>query len=231
MSEVPGGEVRSGLMGRGVWGRLIWLGAFAIAMGLLEGICVIYLRRLLPVDGGAYVVPAVLNHVEVIREACTVVMLACVAWLAGVNALSRVTCFFYAFGIWDIVYYAGLWWLAGWPTSILEWDCLFLIPKAWHGPVLAPVLISLYFVAWCLWAHHREIRGTPLRVSAGVIGTQLLAFLVWYGSFVKESDWIRAHKGSYDGVSYSWGLFALGAVIGLAGIWWASRRARPGQKM
>lgn len=212
---------------RSAWGRLVWLGVFAVAMGLLEAICVIYLRRLLPTDGGPYVVPSILNHVEVIREACTIVMLLSVAWMSGFNALSRVTCFFYAFGIWDIVYYAGLWWLAHWPTCILEWDCLFLIPKAWHGPVLAPVLISLYFVAWCLWAHHREITGRPLRASAGVIATQLLAFLVWYGSFVKDSDWIRAQQGSYDGVSYSWGLFAAGLAIGLVGIWLAGRRRAP----
>lgn len=212
---------------RAIWGRLIWLGVFAIAMGLLEGICVIYLRRLLPTDGGPYVVPAALNHIEVIREACTVVMLACIAWLVGTGALSRVTCFFYAFGIWDIVYYVGLWWLAGWPRSIIEWDCLFLIPKAWHGPVLAPVLISLYFVAWCIWAHAREILGSPLRVTAGVIGSQLLAFVVWYWSFVKDSDWIKAHRGSYDGVSYSWGLFAAGAAIGVVGFWLAGRGRAP----
>lgn len=40
MSEAPGGDAMSVRMGRAVWGRLIWLGVFAIAMGLLEGICV-----------------------------------------------------------------------------------------------------------------------------------------------------------------------------------------------
>lgn len=208
---------------RAIWGRLIWLGVFAIAMGLLEAICVIYLRRLLPVAEGQSILPDTHAGIEIIREACTVVMLVCIAWLVGTGGLSRATCFFYAFGIWDIVYYVGLWWLAGWPTSILEWDCLFLIPKAWYGPVLAPVLISLYFMAWCVWAHFRETRGVPLRVTAGVIGSQLLAFVVWYWSFVKDSDWIKVHQGSYDGVNYSWALFAAGVAVGAVGFWLAGR--------
>jgi hypothetical protein len=176
---------------------------------------------LFPVETNFPIPPMERLQIEIIREACTIVMLVGVAWLAGVNARSRVACFFCAFGIWDILYYVGLRWLSGWPDSLLTWDCLFLIPKPWYGPVLAPVLISLYFVGACCWVHAREVRGEPLRLSAAVTVSQLLAFAVWYWSFVKDADYITANK--YDGVSYSWELWTAGALIGVAGLWLASR--------
>jgi len=209
---------------RGVWRRLGWLGVFAVAMGLLEAICVIYLRRLLPMDSGLTVLPSSHRGIEVIREACTIVMLCSVAWLSGINGRSRIACFFYTFGIWDILYYVGLWWLAGWPESLLTWDCLFLIPKPWYGPVLAPVIISLYFIAGCLWLHAREIRGEPMRLSATVVAAQIVAASLWYWSFVKDTEWIARHK--YEGVSYSWPLLIAGVVIGIMGLWFACRAPR-----
>lgn len=209
-----------------IWHRLIWLGIFSVAMGLLEAICVIYLRRLLPVENNFQVLPPVHLRVEVIREACTIVMLLGVAWLAGINWRSRVACFFYAFGIWDILYYVGLWWLGHWPDSLLTWDCLFLIPKPWHGPVLAPVLISLYFVVVCCWFHVREMNGTPVRFTTVVVGAQFAACAVWYWSFVKDSDWITQHK--FEGLHYSWVLFVTGALIGVAGL--LSQRKSPPEK-
>ena len=214
---------------RQVWRRLVLLGIYAIAMGLLEAICVIYLRRLLPVETN-HPIPA-LEHlrVEVIREACTIVMLLAVAWLSGVNFRSRVACFFYAFGLWDILYYVGLRWLSGWPGGLLEWDCLFLIPKPWYGPVLAPVLISVYFALACWWLHACEVRGKPMRFSMVMVLSQLAAFVVWYWSFVKDADHIGRH--GYAAVTYSWALLAVGAVIGIAGLWLATRTPRPAPVM
>lgn len=207
-----------------IWRRLAWLGIYAVAMGLLEAICVIYLRRLFPVETNFPIPPMEKMDVEIPREACTIIMLAAVAWLSGINLRSRLACFFFAFGIWDIFYYAGLQWWTGWPGALLAWDCLFLIPKPWYGPVLAPVLISLYFVGACCWLHAREIRGKPVRWSFAMIASQLLAFAVWYGSFVKDAEKITAN--GYKGVSYSWELFALGTLIGIAGLWLATRPAR-----
>ncbi len=193
-------------------------------MGLLEAICVIYLRRLFPVETNFPIPPLEKMNVEIPREACTIVMLAAVAWLTGINLRSRLACFFFAFGIWDILYYVGLQWWTGWPGALLTWDCLFLIPKPWYGPVLAPVLISLYFVLGCCWVHREEVRGQPLRWSVTLVVSQVLAMLVWYWSFVKDAHVITA--SGYKGVTYSWWLLGIGVVIGAAGLWWAARQSR-----
>jgi len=207
-----------------IWSRLVWLGVYAAAMGLLEAICVIYLRRLFPVETNYPIPPLEKMNVEIPREACTIVMLTAVAWLAGINLRSRLACFFFAFGIWDILYYVGLWWWSGWPETLLTWDCLFLIPKPWYGPVLAPVLISLYFVVGCCWLHRGESRGQPFRLSAALIVSQVLAFVVWYWSFIKDANVITA--SGFKDVTYSWGLWIVGAVIGVAGLWLAARPSR-----
>lgn len=200
--------------------RLAWLAVFAVAMGLLEAVCVIYLRRLLPVETGAPLPALMKLRVEVPREVCTMIMLFSVAWLAGINLRTRLASFFFAFGIWDILYYVGLWWWTGWPESWRTWDCLFLIPKPWYGPVLAPVLCSGYFIVACCWLHWDEARGRPWRLSAGLALSQLLAFVIWYWSFVKDSAHIAA--AGFKDAGYSWWLWVFGAVIGLAGLWHAA---------
>ncbi|HNT42130.1 MAG TPA: hypothetical protein PKN78_07855, partial [Tenuifilaceae bacterium] len=52
--------------------------------------------------------------------------------------------------VWDIFYYVFLKLLIGWPTSMLTWDLLFLIPVTWTGPVVAPVAISLMMITLAL---------------------------------------------------------------------------------
>ena len=204
------------------WRRLALIMLFSCAMGILEAICVIYLRRLILPDGlGAGHAPAHLGrHVELIREACTIVMLVTAACLAGTNVRSRWAAFFVMFGVWDILYYAGLKGLADWPSAWLQWDCLFLIPKPWYGPVLAPVLISAYFIAVCGALFLCEESGRRVRVSALALGLQAPGLFLWYWSFVKDAGFIAAN--GYKGVVYSWPLFLCGLCAGLAGIWLAS---------
>jgi hypothetical protein len=195
------------------WKRLALTLVYASAMGLLEAVCVIYLRRLLWPHGMESGAPP-LNfgiRIEVIREVSTIVMLATVAGLAGGTIRSQLSAFFIMFGVWDILYYVGLWWLSGWPESVLTWDCLFLIPKPWYGPVLAPVLVSVAFIIGCAWAFLAEERGQRLSPTLMTWGLLTASMGVWYWSFVKDSEAIRAH--GYTGIAYSWPLFALGTAF------------------
>lgn len=207
-----------------VWKRLLGVFFFACAMGLLEAICVVYLRRLInPAGADPSSPPPPLGRlpIEHIREACTMVMLLAVAWMTAPNWRSRTAHFFFMFGVWDITYYVGLKWFADWPASWLQWDCLFLIPKPWYGPVLAPVLISSYFIIACCLLLALEDSGRKGRLSLPGLALQLPGFLLWYWSFVKDTDLILAH--GYDGLSYSWTLFAGGALIAGLGLWLATR--------
>jgi len=201
---------------------LFWSGLFAVAMGLLEAICVVYLRRLIfPTGMDSSHAPVLFDEarIEVLRELCTMAMLWAVAWLTGLSQRSRIAVFFYLFGIWDILYYVGLKWFVAWPSSWLEWDCLFLIPIAWYGPVLAPVLISAFFITAGSLVLVREALGSPLRFSPLAVWLPVLASALWLASFLKDSSHIQVH--GYEGVSYSWLLFMLGMILCLAGLWLA----------
>jgi hypothetical protein len=126
--------------------RLLWLTVFSISMGMLESAIVIYLREHYYPNGFAFPLMLVSRTVaitEFIRESATLIMLVTIGYLTGRNFNERFACFIYAFAIWDIFYYVFLYLILWWPSSLLTWDVLFLLPAMWTGPVIAPVLTSL----------------------------------------------------------------------------------------
>ena len=200
--------------------RLISVSLFAIAMGLLEAICVVYIRQILiPLDGSLNEI--ILSNydltIEIIREITTMVMLITIAILAAYNWRTRLSMFFLAFGVWDIFYYIGLKLFLDWPTTtIMEWDALFLIPVNWYGPVLAPVLISIYFIIVSVTIILREATGKKMHITKPVILLQLLTFITWYYSFTKDSNMIS--EFGFESATYSWLLFIWGIIFGSVGI-------------
>jgi hypothetical protein len=129
--------------------------AFAIAMAWVEAASVFYIRALvdriepyqanpLPVE----TMTGALGHVELWREAATLVMIATLGVLAGRTWRVRAGYAALAFGAWDIFYYVFLRLISGWPRTLLDWDILFLLPLPWWGPVLAPVSIALVMILW-----------------------------------------------------------------------------------
>jgi hypothetical protein len=138
---------------------------FAIAMGFLEGIVVVYMRQLYYPDGFdfplTFLSPAMLK-VEWLREIATVVMLVTIAWLAGRYFIQRLSYFLFTFAVWDIFYYIALKLILDWPSSWLTWDILFLIPITWLGPVLAPVICSLTMIAMAVLYTFLPVKGHPV---------------------------------------------------------------------
>lgn len=192
---------------------------FAMAMGLLEAICVVYIRQIIfPPDGNITNIPITdFNFaVEAIREAMTIIMLTTTSILAAYNVRTRLAMFFLAFGTWDILYYIGLRLFLQWPTSIVDWDTLFLIPVSWYSPVLVPVLISLYFIFGSIFIILHEGNGIKLRFNFPVVFLQFSAFIVWYYSFIKDSAMIS--EFGYGNAEYSWTLFFLGFALGVASL-------------
>ena len=140
--------------------RLMALALFAIAMGWLEGVVVVYIRTMIGIAHGPVApdpgeIAARLHAIpwlmatEQTRELATVVMLVAVAWIAARAWRSRLGAFLVCFGVWDITYYVALYALLRWPPSLATRDVLFLIPPSpfWVQPVWAPVAISCAMIA------------------------------------------------------------------------------------
>jgi len=146
---------------------LIWTTVYAIAMGFLEAVVVIYIRELFYPEGFAFPLkemPLNLVKVEVLREAATIIMLVAIAVIASRNKWQRWGYFLLSFAIWDITYYVGLKWFYNWPESFLTWDVLFLIPITWVGPVITPLIIAglmITLAMYLIFGNHRK-RSLPL---------------------------------------------------------------------
>jgi hypothetical protein len=153
--------------------QLIASGIFAVSFGFLEAVVVVYLRAasgLLPgylgtlsdvirLSRGSYQqsravsqLPHSLLTLEVFREAATLVMLLSIAFLACRKFRERTAIFLWAFAIWDITYYFGLWATVRWPQSLQDTDVLFLIPTPWFSPVWFPLLVSILTVLAVLFS-------------------------------------------------------------------------------
>ena len=136
---------------------LLWLIIYAVAMAYLEAAVVVYLRELYYPENILEIFPPKLFAprdvvVELGREVATIVMMLAVAFLAERrNRVRLFGAFVLQFGVWDIFYYIWLKILIGWPVHWGEWDILFLIPWAWFGPWLTPVVIALMFALWGGW--------------------------------------------------------------------------------
>jgi hypothetical protein len=142
--------------GRGTWAVV----AFAVAMGWLEAVVVVYIRTIVGIAHGqatpntAAIMAKFQQHpwllpTEQSREAATLVMLFTLAWMAADYWRGKIGAFLLAFGTWDIVYYASLFALVRWPPSLATMDLLFLIPPHpwWYQPVWVPVSISCAMIA------------------------------------------------------------------------------------
>jgi hypothetical protein len=212
---------------------------YATAMGFVESAVVVYLRslfnRLDPYQPAALEVPAWAIHMEMVREAATLIMLVAVGWLAGRTWRSRLGYLLVAFGVWDIFYYVFLVPLSGWPRSILDWDVLFLIPLPWWGPVLAPLSIAtLMIVGGTLMSRDAQQPGPwwPKRWSWGLMLIGMLAAL-----YVFMTDSIRAVGGGDEAIlqirptRFNWPLFVIALALMAAPIldvWWQRRKACSG---
>ena len=168
------------------WRKIFALSAFALAFGFVEAAIVVYLRAaigLLPGFAGtladlrrsslAYRQIQSINHfpqsllvIEVIREAATMVMLGSVAALAAARTRERLASFLWAFAVWDIAYYAGLWATVGWPQSFKALDVLFLIPVPWIAQVWFPLLVSALTLLALAMARSRTRAPASLAASS-----------------------------------------------------------------
>src|SRR6478609_10145378 len=159
---------------------ILVVSGFSIAMAALESAVVVYLRALYYPDGFTVVMKLIdqkILLIEIAREAATVVMLLGVGWLAGKNLKDRFAYFLLSFAVWDIFYYLWLKVFINWPSSVFEWDILFLIPFTWLGPVLAPVICSVTMILLAaVILRTSDVKISNLSMSMLVIGSLLILY-------------------------------------------------------
>ena len=150
--------------------RLLVLLLFALAMGYVEGVVVVYLKLILPQQppqltskdvlfslgflaflSKSAIQNARLGIIEDSREAATMVVLLTVAFLASKTCTGRISPFFFSFGVWDLTYYPTLYVWLGWPSSIWDLDVYFLLPVPWVGPVATPIVLSSILSVISAW--------------------------------------------------------------------------------
>jgi hypothetical protein len=194
---------------------------FSIAFGYIEAAVVVYLREIFHPDGFTF--PMTIFGIgphwkrflltEIGREAATIALIFTGAWLFGRNLQQRFAYFLTIFAIWDIFYYVWLKVLINWPTSIMDWDILFLIPVPWASPVLYPVLISITLLVFAGIILYRRSCARPVKVT-------LLDWLAFFlaGLIVVVSFCIAGlHVTEQDFESYFyWPLFSAGHLFAVA---------------
>ena len=222
MERADGGRISS-------YGAL-WV--FALAFGWIEANVVVHLRDLYLRDASAaggdvglqvtqVALPYRVMWIEIIREACTMFVLAAVGWLSSRRLAGRIGGFLIAFGIWDLMYYAVLWLVIAWPDSLAAWDILFLIPVAWVAPVWAPVVVAVLFVATGSWLFLTDTNPRDWRWGDAAVIVAACAIIV--GSFVVES---RAATERRVPERFAWWLYWPGVALGTEWFVRAERREK-----
>lgn len=212
---------------------------FAMAMGFLEAIVVVYVRDLYYPDGFNFplkILPPGFIFIEIVREFCTLVMLVSVAWAARTVFIGRLSVFLFLFGIWDIFYYVALKLFIDWPESWLTWDILFLIPVTWVGPVLAPVICSVVMVLMAFFFEYYIFKGNlksielkkMLLIIAGAFFI-FISFTIDFGLLILKGNYLSSiltinknpdfieELSSFIPIRFQWELFFAGIIFILLG--------------
>jgi len=195
-------------------------------MGYMESAVVVYLRAIYYPEGFAFplkeLAPAI-GITELLREFSTLVMLLAVSLIAARKFILRFAFFIYAFALWDIFYYVFLYLLIRWPSSLLEWDILFLIPVAWTGPVIAPIINSLTMILLALFIIRGETSTGNARITTSewillLLGSivMIITYTMDYAGYLLGYHTESGHALPVSGYiphSFNWWLFASGELL------------------
>jgi len=111
---------------------------YAAAMAWVEAACVVSLKRLYFPEGWAapfHRIPDPGLRLEQWREVATLVMIGAVASLGRPGLRIALARGLWMFGLWDLLYYAFLRYLTGFPSRFQDLDLVFLVPRPWVAPV------------------------------------------------------------------------------------------------
>lgn len=219
---------------------LILITIFSLSMAILESAVVVYLRELYYPDGFTVAfkpLPQKIVIVELFREFATLLMLILIGWFAGKNKRTRFAWFLYSFAIWDLFYYIWLKAIINWPSSIFDWDILFLMPFTWLAPIIAPIICSISMILLSLTIVFLDENRKDFRISRISMIMIILGSIIIYAVFTKDYTYLVVQNKFYKDYlhilennefinitrdympeSFSWSWFWLGEFIILAAI-------------
>ncbi len=201
-------------------------------MAFLESAVVIYLREIYYPEGFSFPLAQISTDIaltEVLREIATIIMLAGIGILTGNSSSQRFAFFLLTFAIWDIFYYIFLYALLGWPSSLLTWDILFLVPIPWVGPVISPIMVSIIMILLASSLIHFKKNLNSLQWLLSIVGS-LIVIISWvndYWSFsinqISNGAWaltpeqeLSASLEQYIPGSFNWYIFLSGILFLIA---------------
>ncbi len=205
---------------------------FAVAMAYVEAAVVVHLRALYYPDNPLAIFPLRLLslsdlRIELAREAATLIMTLCAAWMSEKGFMRVFAAFLFVFGLWDIFYYLWLKVILDWPVSWREWDVLFLIPWPWFAPWLAPVAVALLFALWGAWSLTTAARPRFALVASAlfVAGALLILIAFLQPGFSLLDKGVEGFR-HYQPGGFAWGVFIPGYLLMMAGLIQATRAGR-----
>jgi len=186
---------------------------FSIAMAYLESAIVVYLRLLYYPEGFIFpikIMPDEIFLIEFGRELATIFILASISFLIGVRFVERFLYFLFAFSVWDIFYYVWLKLFINWPASFLTDDLLFLIPVPWISPVLAPIIVSIIFIAMSIILLTFQLKEGKIKSGLLVYIPIVLGVMLILFSFMWD---FQNRLNMASPVEFLWGVFLLGIFL------------------
>jgi len=172
-------------------GKILWVVVFGVSMAFVEAAVVVYLRAIYYPEGFSFPLKLTTDYkilVEVLREIATIFMLLSVAVISGKRFYERFAYFLIAFGTWDIFYYIWLKLTLGWPSTIFDWDILFLTPLPWIGPVIAPVSIAILLVIFGILIVYSSWKGYEFKPPLFSYVLALIGAGSILYSFMRDTD-------------------------------------------
>ena len=145
-------------MARWDFNLLALLSAVAIALGYLDAVVAVYVRRIAgisPLD--SLVAPQTLDQLpdwllalEQTRSAAMLLLLIATAMLIGHKPAQKLAVLLFVGGMAKLCFYASVKALAGWPASLVVADWPLRIVACWQAPVWIVLVAAVVMVALAL---------------------------------------------------------------------------------
>jgi len=209
---------------------ILWVILFSIGFGMVEAAVVVYMRALYFPDGFQFPINAIADPIvftELWREVATMVMLAAVGIIAGKNRVQQFAYFLISFAVWDIFYYVFLKVFLDWPASLFTWDILFLLPVAWIGPVIAPVILAFLMIGigMMLIIKNKPLNWREWSLFIGGALISILSFTLDFMTYLRNNEGntelykeVGALSLTYVPTDFDWGIFTVAVAFIIAGM-------------